>query len=318
MFEFKVYEAKQEAMWDSFVDTAKNGHFMFKRKFMEYHRDRFLDHSLMIYQDGKLISLLPAHKKDLSLASHLGLSFGGFIVDKSMKLYKMVELLKCLISYLQDLSFKEFIYKAIPQHYQMFFSNEDTYALHISGGRIIRRDASSVIDLKSQIGFEKGRKGCIKKALSANLELSDQTSLTEYFQLIETLLKDKYDSKPVHNLDEMLLLQGKFPDNIKLYTARKDKELLAGIWVFLNKKVIKTQYIASTEEGRRLGAVDFIVNELINNLYKDFDYFDFGTSVDNSADGFNASLMAQKEMFGARTILCDWYQLNISDKSTNV
>jgi len=311
MFEFRIYEKSQEALWDSFIETAKNGHFMFKRKFMEYHSDRFLDHSLMIYQDKKLISVLPAHKKDHILASHLGLSFAGLVVDKSMKLYKMLELLRALLVYLKSLGFKELMYKAVPQHYQIFFSNEDAYALSLLGARIIRRDASSVIDLKHQIGFEKGRRGCIKKALGANLEFSHSTPLNEYFHLIESLLKDKYASKPVHSLDEMKILQSRFPENIKLYTANKDQELLAGIWVFLNNNVIKTQYIASTEEGRKLGAVDFIVNELINNLYKNYDYFDFGSSVDNSADGFNPSLMAQKEMFGARTILCDWYQLNI-------
>ncbi len=52
----------------------------------------------------------------------------------------------------------------------------------------------------------------------------------------------------------------------------------------------------------------------ITNLYKDFYYFDFGTSVDQSENGFNPSLMAQKEMFGARTVLCDWYTLNLENQ----
>jgi hypothetical protein len=311
MFEFKLYQSDQKQQWDSFIDSAKNGHFMFKRDFMEYHKERFTDHSLMIYLENKLIALLPAHKNELKLSSHLGLSFGGFITDKSMKLYKMIDLIKALIQNLHQQGFIEFIYKAIPQHYQTLFSNEDIYSLSLLGAQINRRDACSAIDLRTKIGFEKGRRGCIKKAYQENLKLDDSTPITDYFSMIENLLKEKYDSKPVHNLEEMILLQNRFPENIKLYTAHKDQELLAGIWVFLNEKVIKTQYIASTERGRSLGAVDFIINELITNLYKDFYYFDFGTSVDQSENGFNPSLMAQKEMFGARTILCDWYTLNL-------
>jgi hypothetical protein len=311
MFEFKLYQSDQKQQWDSFIDSAKNGHFMFKRDFMEYHKERFTDNSLIIYLKNKLIALLPAHRDGSKLASHLGLSFGGLIVDQSMKLYKMIDLIKALIQNLQQQGFTEFIYKATPQHYQSLFSNEDIYSLSLVGSQITRRDACSVIDLRTNIGFEKGRRGCIKKAYQENLKLDDSTSITDYFSMIENLLKEKYDSKPVHNLQEMILLQSRFPENIKLYTARKDQELLAGIWIFLNKKVIKTQYIASTEKGRSLGAVDFIINELITNLYKDFYYFDFGTSVDQSENGFNSSLMAQKEMFGARTVLCDWYTLNL-------
>ena len=41
------YTAEQKTVWDSFVATSKNGTFLFMRDYMDYHADRFADHSLM-------------------------------------------------------------------------------------------------------------------------------------------------------------------------------------------------------------------------------------------------------------------------------
>jgi len=72
--------------------------------------------------------------------------------------------------------------------------------------------------------------------------------------------------------------------------------------------VVKTQYISSTEEGRAIGAVDIIIDELLN-IYSDREFFDFGTSTAKTEIGFNESLMQQKELFGARAIVKDVYEL---------
>jgi DNA-binding response OmpR family regulator len=41
------YTASRKREWDTFVSTAKNATFLFFRDYMDYHRDRFTDHSLM-------------------------------------------------------------------------------------------------------------------------------------------------------------------------------------------------------------------------------------------------------------------------------
>ena len=64
--------------WNQFVALSKNGFFMFDRNYMDYHKDRFIDNSLMFY-DAKdnLIAILPANISNNILYSHQGLSFGG-------------------------------------------------------------------------------------------------------------------------------------------------------------------------------------------------------------------------------------------------
>ena len=59
----KKYQKLNHDEWNNFLKSAKNLHFMFYREYMEYHSDRFVDHSLMIYtDDDKLIALLPANE----------------------------------------------------------------------------------------------------------------------------------------------------------------------------------------------------------------------------------------------------------------
>ena len=47
---------------------------MLKRGYMDYHSDRFIDNSLMFYEDDKLIALMPASKHGNELRSHGGLT----------------------------------------------------------------------------------------------------------------------------------------------------------------------------------------------------------------------------------------------------
>ena len=50
----KKYFIENKNIWNVFIDLSKNGTFMLKRDYMEYHSDRFVDHSLMFYKNDKL------------------------------------------------------------------------------------------------------------------------------------------------------------------------------------------------------------------------------------------------------------------------
>ena len=66
--------------WDDFVGRSRNGTFLLRRGYMDYHSDRFRDCSWMAYQNGKLRAILPANIDDAgTLHSHQGLTYGGWI-----------------------------------------------------------------------------------------------------------------------------------------------------------------------------------------------------------------------------------------------
>ena len=47
MIRIEKYSGEKEDIWNRFNQESKNSLFMFDRKYMDYHSDRFKDHSLM-------------------------------------------------------------------------------------------------------------------------------------------------------------------------------------------------------------------------------------------------------------------------------
>jgi hypothetical protein len=304
-----LYKTEHKQIWDGFIKNSKNGHFIHLRDYMEYHSDRFADNSILFFEDNNLIAVLPAHKKEKTLYSHQGLTFAGLIINKSIKTISVIKIFETLKQYLIDNSFDELIYKAMPHIYHQNPSQEDIYALSKLGASKIHTELSSAIDLKSKIKFSKGKLEGVKKASKNSITISKSEDFEAFYQIMHELLTNKYQTKAVHNLDELRLLKNKFPENIKLFAAFENSNMIAGTIIFETQTVAKTQYISSTERGRELGAVDAIMNYLINELYTNKSFFDFGSSRSDDDYGFNESLLAQKEMFGARAIVQEVYLL---------
>lgn len=51
MITIMKYSPENKNEWNEFLHQAKNNLFMFDRNYMEYHSDRFTDHSLMFYKE---------------------------------------------------------------------------------------------------------------------------------------------------------------------------------------------------------------------------------------------------------------------------
>lgn len=311
MTRIEGYEPKHKRLWDEFITNSKNGVFLFHRDYMEYHSDRFTDHSLLFYDDNKLVGVMPANIKDNILVSHGGLTFGGIVSDQGMKTPMMLEIFDALKEYVKTRGVTKVIYKAIPHIYHNVPAEEDLYALSRHNARLVKRDISSTISMKEKIAFSKGRKWSVKKSKTQKLEVRRSYDFKTCMGIEEDLLKEKYGVKPTHTADEMQLLASRFPENIKLFTAHKDDTMLAGVIIYESKNVAHTQYIANSEEGRKMFATDLILDFLINEYYTEKKYFDFGISTEEEGRVLNTGLITQKEEFGARAVVYDTYELNI-------
>ena len=82
----RKYEVSDFELWNAFISKAKNATFLFHRDFMEYHKDRFNDFSLLIFENEKLISVLPANIIENTIFSHQGLTYGGLVYSEKIKL----------------------------------------------------------------------------------------------------------------------------------------------------------------------------------------------------------------------------------------
>lgn len=306
------YSNVHKVEWDSFVEKSLNGHFFFFRDYMEYHKDRFQDFSLMIYDNKKrLIGLLPATILGKEMVSHGGLTFGGIILDRSMTVDKMLETFCSIIEFLRLRKFESFIYKCIPVIYNKYPADEALYALFRQGADLYRRDVSFAIYLPKKLKYQEQRRRAIQRGYCNDYALQESNKYTEYMSLMDKILVKYHGVHPVHSADELLLLSTRFPNNIKLYTAEKNGEIIAGTVVFIQYEVVHTQYLVNSDVGRITGALDCLIDWLITDVYKDKLWFDFGIANEQQGWFFNKGLAAQKEGFGARAVVHDFYKIKI-------
>lgn len=313
MFEIVRYNPEQKNSWNQFVANSKNGTFLFDRNYMDYHSDRFSDYSLMIYRKGKLYALLPANEKGHTLFSHQGLTYGGMIMNDKVTALEMVDVFALINSYLKQQGVEKVIYKAVPWIYHQRPAQEDLYAMfrNSKSFRIIGRNLSSTIMQSNKIKFIESRKSGIRKATANNITVCKSDDFASFWEILNTNLKNRYGVAPVHTLEEIQLLQSRFPQNIKLYLAYKDEKVLGGTLLYLTKQVVHTQYISASVEGKELGVLDLLFDYIINQEYTNYPYFDFGQSTEEMGHVLNESLIFQKEGFGGRGMCYDIYEYGL-------
>jgi hypothetical protein len=308
--EIRNYKSEAKAEWDNFIDSSKNGSFHLKRNFVEYHQDRFIDHSLMIYDNNELKAIIPANIREGNVYAHQGLTYGGIIVKQDIYLTEYITIIHALFSHLKKTGISLFTIKEIPWTYCNGFNDDFRFAMDLLGATIRSFDVLPHVDIKSPLEYQNRRTRSIKKAINQQFIVKESTDLEAYWQMLESLLK-KYGAKPVHSLEEMIILQNDFPKNIRLFEVRENNELIAGTLIFETKLVSRAQYIASSERGKQTGALDLIFHELISNVYKNKRYFEFGTTTLYGGLKLNFGLSDQKEGFGARSVVQQTYELNI-------
>lgn len=305
-----VYKPENKSQWNNFVNASKNGVFLFNRDYMEYHSDRFIDHSLMFYHNEQLLAVFPANEKNGELCSHGGLTFGGVISGYDMTTQLMLEVFEELKEHCLTQGFSKIVYKAIPQIYHSAPADEDLYALFRFGAKLIGRNVSSSILLSKKSDFSKKRREAIKKAKNNNLLVKQSFDFTGFMKMVEEVVSERHDAKPVHSPEEMDLLARRFPDNIKLFSSYKNNVMVAGCLIYESKNVAHGQYAANSTLGRTVSAQNVIIDYMINEYFVYKKYFDFGTSTLDFGRVLNEGLIAHKESFGASSVVYDFYELS--------
>lgn len=307
--EIRRYRREDKELWNSFVNKARNATFLFDRNYMDYHADRFDDNSFMFYHKGKLKAVLPANVAGDTLYSHQGLTYGGLLLDKKATVEDVLECFDSLNSWLRENGISKVVYKALPWIYQQYPSEEDLYALTWKcKAQLISRNIASTIVIDNKLKFAESRKSGIRKALSLNIEVGESNDVDGFWHVLEDNLGNRYNAKPVHTANEMKLLMSRFPNNIKLYVAKMNGEIVGGTLIYVTSQVVHTQYISASVEGKKHGALDLLFDYIINKVYANCRYFDFGKSTEQGGAYLNEPLIFQKEGFGGRGVCYDWYQ----------
>lgn len=326
------YTQNKQTEWDDVVKVSKNGTFLFLRAYMDYHSDRFHDHSLMYYNEkNKLIAVLPANIKTAStltpklstlnsqpstLHSHQGLTYGGFVLSPEIHISEVGELFRLTISYLKENGICEWNYKQIPYIYHLIPSQEEDYWLWRYNATQKACNMMTVIDSKSTINnISSSRKRTyFNKLKRQGYTVIFDADIRDFWPILEDNLMERFSSHPVHSLSEIELLKQRFPDNIVCCTVKNPEGItIAGTLLFITQQVVRTQYISASHEGKRSNALDYLMLTLIKHYGNNpqYRYFEFGTSMAEDGINLNEGLILQKEGFGGRAVACKIFTINI-------
>jgi len=302
------YTREEYDVWNQLNAGARNGHFFFDRGFLEYHSDRFADYSLMLYENDRLLALLPANHKDRNVYSHQGLTFGGLVLHDKAATTHVLRAFDALLTHLRDCGFASLIYKPLPWIYHRRPAQEDLYALFRCNAQLTRRDVTTTICYAEPGQRSERRRRGKKKAEKAGLCFGESERWGDYWDMLSGLLSERHGVAPTHSLAEISMLAKRFPQQIKLFVAEDGPQLIAGVVVFEGNTVAHAQYIGANLRGRELGALDGLLDMLISR-YSKHRYFNFGVSTENNGWDLNEGLIQQKEEFGGSAVVHDIYQV---------
>ncbi|MBJ7879259.1 GNAT family N-acetyltransferase [Gelidibacter salicanalis] len=307
-YSIEIYQPKFKSIWDAFVSQSKNATFLFQRDFMEYHQHRFEDFSLMLFKNGILVGLLPANRAGDKLYSHQGLTYGGLLLSADIKFDTVLRSFELLLKFLSELHIQSLSIKDIPTIYHRLPSEEARYLYYILNAQLEKREVLSVIDTSQKLKFSRSRREGIKRAQKHHLRVvNDDDFKAVWNSILKPNLDTKHNVTPVHSLKEILYLKDRFPDNIKQFNVYHEGQIVAGATIFETPRVAHCQYISGNADKNTLGSLDVLHDYLINEVYAEKRYFDFGSSNENDGKNINYGLQFWKEGFGARTITQDFY-----------
>jgi hypothetical protein len=245
--------------------------------------------------------------------SHAGATFGGLVHGGRLAAEDTADALAAAATHYAERSFTALVYKPVPHIYHRSPSAEDVWALCLLGATRVRCALSVAIDLAARRRPSAGRADSLRKARHAGLAVSEDARLEDIWPLLEHTLARRYAAAPVHTLADIKLLRDRFPDVIRPVAATLDGEIVGAVVLFLSPRVTHVQYMASSERGMEVGAVDAVIERCIELAASDpgVRYFDFGTSM---ADGgaLQSSLHRFKASFGGGGVVYEQYELGLT------
>ena len=266
-YSVQKYHENDYEKWNAFIAQAKNATFLFHRDFMEYHKDRFEDYSLIVLNDEKWVAVLPANVVDNKVFSHQGLTFGGLVCLEDVKVELIETVFESILAFFKENKMNNFILRPILDFYQSRVSNELNYFLFQNKASLMKRSMNLVIDYSKPLRISKSKLKHYRRVSKLGISIEEAVDCNLFWnQILIPRLEEKYQTKPVHSLEEINQLKTSFPENIKQFNAYYEGEIVAGITLFISKKVVKSQYGATSLKGESVRVLDFLFIKLINEV----------------------------------------------------
>ena len=307
------FQPTHAATWNAFIGQAKNATFLFHRDFMDYHRDRFDDYSLVVTENDTWVAVLPANKLGNEIFSHQGLSYGGLLVLPNIRTVDYFAIFSALCQYLIANEITQLNIKALPRIYEQSFSDELYQALFITKAQQTRSDLYLVVDKNESYQPNRNRKRALKVAQELGIEIKEETQYDSFWdEVLTPNLQQRFGVNPVHSLAEITQLADAFPQHIKLFNAYLDGALKAGCVLFIMPNVVHFQYSSGTDDRMDTAALDVLFDYVIQR-YQPTHHVSFGNISEQNGMKTNQGLAYWKESFGAKPIVQTYWTLPLQN-----
>jgi len=311
-----------DAIWDQLVDSSPQGTVFHTRRFLSYHpADRFIDHSLLIFDGSNLLAVFPAAEVldgtgAKILKSHPGSSYGGLVTHDNPPLEKCIELIGSLVAYATEHGFKTIEFRATERIFHSRPAEQMEYALLRSGFSRAYEEIGTYFDLEDQwdksdeeliMTIPQKTRPPIRKGLSSGLQfrlLAGDDVLRDLHALITRNLI-KHEATPTHSEAELLRLAQLFPDRILAFGIFEGPVLIGGFVLFeITPGKWHIFYSAMDYAYSKLSPLHFGLYQLLcwsrANRYK---YLNYGISTEDRGQEINWGLLKFKESFGGNAVI---------------
>ena len=274
---------------------------------MDYHSDRFEDFSVLIYKNESPVGLIPANRSKNTVYSHQGLTYGGLLLENFDAMFSK-EIMEAVKTFYKNNGVTDFQLKSFPSSYPQFQSTLPFSFFKNPKTKMIMTHKSLAIDFSKEVKFHKTKLKHQRKGLERGLKiLLDNDFKTFWTEVLTPMLKERFQTKPLHSLEEIEQLHSFFPNKILQYNVYLDDKILGGITVYNKGSVVKSQYSATTLEGQKNYAIDVLFLYLIEHFKNSgAQFFCMGTVTTKDTLGYSPGLLKQKLELG-----CDIYDQQI-------
>lgn len=318
MFEVVKYEPSMKKKWDEFVmGESINGTFLQTKNFLDYHPEgRFEDCSLLIRNKGNIIAVIPGcveynDGKKLFI-SHKGSTFGGILPNRnSMNTTTLADIINCFEQHLMAQNFNHIKLKLTSDLFSGMKQDLIEYMLFMNRYKEYK-ELATYIDLKHTSqdilsDFHYDKRSRVKKMLGKNIflkKLEKDSEISVFYQHLEENLK-KYDTVPIHTLDEILDFKNNRLQNfVDFFGVFYEGRQVASSMMFKFKQgtVIHSQNLSCNYLERISG-----IDQMIFLYYSLIKYYreqgasalSWGISTENCGAQLNLGLIKSKESYGS-------------------
>jgi hypothetical protein len=312
----RPYSPSDAEAWDDFCEKSLQATLLHTRRFLSYHGDRFTDCSLVIEEGGNWLGVFPAALSPtdrLTVVSHPGVTYGGIVHHGTLRGGQSISSLQAIVRHYAEMRLSTLIYKPVPIFYHQAPAQDDLYALFRLGAVRTRCDISCTIDMQRRLPVSERRRRGLKKAAKSGVAIAvGPAYLGALWDVLYNNLRLKHGVAPVHSLREIELLAQRFPSKIHCICGVVNGKVEAGTLLFITPTAHHAQYIASSDIGHNVAALDAVFEYCISQAGYPFSrWFDFGISTEDKGTRLNDGLFRFKSEFGAGATIYEFYQINL-------